>query len=491
MFLFHFVLYFTFVVRAHNYERVPTANHLDEMLYAWSGLYLIEEGVPVSWSTLSYPESAKVFSGHITYKGGIPETWVDLYRPWLDEPPLFSLLVGYFAHVFEADKTQFVPASYIRFPVVIISTLVSVMIFIIVREIDDYWSGILAMLVYGLTPLLVFASRTAMPESLIAFLYILIIYLVIKFRKSPKFYYVLPMPLLAGIAGLAKPTGYFVLPFALFFVFDKLYKERKLRLAFQYSFYLLVGILPFIAAYFWYGYHFDAEIFRVITSIQSHRPVGFGSLAWFFISPAYDTAMFRDSWYVFALVSAVYFIFKPREGEKKLISFAFIYWVMVVMISGGENDLLPWYRFPTFPMLAILSAWGLQKLVRRSDFFVSFLAAGMLLGNRMLLVNAFRPNVSPMTYRIAFSALMAPSLALYIFKTDFWQKATRWVIIGIIAMGLFLNTIYIYQAFDIACESLLCPIVPSTWLSELGFPSFLRAIILQGPKLIDSIVGSL
>jgi 4-amino-4-deoxy-L-arabinose transferase-like glycosyltransferase len=470
IFLFLFVLYFTFVLRVHNYERVPTANHLDEMLYAWSGLYLIEEGVPVSWSTLDYPARAEVFRGEINYQGGIPKASVVLYKPWLDEPPLFSLLVGYFAHLYQAEKTDFVPASYIRMPVVIISTLVSIMIFLIVKEVDSFESGILAMAVYGLTPLLVFASRTAMPENLIALLYLLILYLVLRFRKSPKFYYVLPMPLLAGLAGLAKPTGYFLLPFAIFWIFEKLYKKGQLKLALQYSFYLIVGILPFIAAYFWYGNHFDPEIFKTITNIQSHRPVGFGSLAWFFISPAYDTAILKDSWYIFALLSAAYFIFKPKLGEKKLISFAFVYWIIVVMISGGESDLLPWYRFPAFPLLAILSAWGLQELVKRANFFASFLGIGLLLGNRLLLVNAFHPNVSPWTYRLVFSGLMAPSLAFYVLKTRFWQKATKGVIVGVIGLGLLINTIYIYQAFDIACESKICPIVQSTWLSEIGFP---------------------
>ncbi len=83
------VFVFTFILRAHSYERVPTSNHLDEMLYAWSGINMIETGTPVSWSTLDYPKRAEVYKGMISYKGGIPEASVTLYKPWLDEPPLF------------------------------------------------------------------------------------------------------------------------------------------------------------------------------------------------------------------------------------------------------------------------------------------------------------------------------------------------------------------------------------------------------------------
>ena len=491
VFVFFFVLYFTFVLRAHNSERVPTANHLDEMLYAWSGIHLIETGVPVSWSTLDYPERAEVYRGRISFNGGIPEAYVTLYKPWLDEPPLFSLIVGYFAHLFGADRDQFIPASYIRFPIVIFSTIVSVIVFAIARKLSGFWTGILAMLVYGTVPLFVFASRTAMPESFIALLYITMVYLLLKFKEKFRFYFLAPIPILAGIAGLSKPTGYFILPFALYLVFLWLYRKNKLKLAIKYCLYLVLATLPFVIAYFWYGISQDAEIFWRLNSIQSHRPVGFGSLMWFFISPAYDTMVLRDSWYVFCLVSAAYFLFVKKSFEKRIISFAFVYWVIIVMISGGENDLLAWYRFPSFPFLAILGAWGLELLVKKADFFASFLAAGMLLGNRMLLVNAFRPNVSPNTYRFVFSALMAPSLFYQIFKKSWLKNLTRLTIIVIIAAGIFINSIYIYQAFEIACEQKLCPIVPPTFLSTIFFPSFLKTILLEGPKFIDSLFGSL
>ena len=190
--VFLLVFVFTFILRSHNYDRVPTANHLDEMLYAWSGLYLIEEGVPVSWSTLDYPKRAQVFKGKISYKGGIPEASVTLYKPWLDEPPGFSLLVGAFAHFYKAEKTDFVPSSYIRMPVVLLAGFTSVMIFLIGRLVSGFGTGILAMLIFGTTPILVFASRSAMPENLIAFLLTLTTYLLLKFYQQPKFLYLLP-----------------------------------------------------------------------------------------------------------------------------------------------------------------------------------------------------------------------------------------------------------------------------------------------------------
>lgn len=480
IFVFTAVLYFTFVLRAHNYEKVPTPNHLDEMLYAWSGIHLVETGVPVSWSTLDYPDYAEVYSGRISYKGGLPETYATLYKPWLDQPPVFSLIVGWSAHLFGADRSEFIPSSYIRLPVIFISTLTSVMIFLIARFVSGYWTGILAMLLYGTIPLMVFASRTAMPENMIALMLSIMVYLLLKFQINQKFLYIVPIPLLIGLAGLSKPTGYFLLPLALYLTVIALYeKSKNLKLIAKYSLYLILGTIPFIGVFFVYGLYYDPDIFWRITSIQSNRPAGFGSLAWYFITPSYDTAILRDSWFVFALLSAAYFIFNPKENLQRLITLIFIYSVIIVMISGGENDLLAWYRFPSYPMLAILTAWGVQHLVKRADFFSTFFAAGMLLGNRVLLVNSHHQNIMAMSYRYIFSALMLPSVLLTIFNTDILRRITRMVIILIIVAGIYMNVSYVYSAYEISCEHKTCPMVPTTFLSTIHYPFIWRLFDLD------------
>ena len=464
------VLLLTFILRAHSYEKVPTSNHLDEMLYAWSGINLIETGYPVSWSTLPYPDRAEIYRGDVNYKGGYPRASVTLYKPWLDEPPLFSLLVGWFAHINGADRNEFIPSSFIRIPMVLISTLTSILIFMLVKKIGGYWRGIFAMLVYGTVPIMVFASRTAMPETLIAFLLMLMIYLLYLFWQKPNFWLIAPIPLIVGIGGLSKPTGYFLLPLALYFVFAKLYGDKKVKLAIRYCLYLIVLTIPFVVAYFLYGLHYDWEIFKVIYHVQSFRPVGFGSLAWYFITPGVDTVVVRDSWFVFCLLSAAFYIFNSKDHFRRFVVLPFVYSVAVVMLTGGENDLLAWYRFPSYPFLAILGTWGLLYLIEKADFFTSFIASGMLLGSRMLLVNAFHPNVRPTFYRVAFSGLMLPSTLDTIFNKDILKKVSRFLIITVIAIGMAMNVTYVYLAYEVECQNKVCPIVPSTTLSKLGFP---------------------
>lgn len=478
IFVFLLVLVFTFILRTHNFDKTPPLGHLEEMLYAWSGIYLIETGTPVSWSTLDYPRRAEVFKGKVTFNGGLPDAYVTLYKPWLDEPPLFSLLVGWAAHLNHADRLSLIHSAYVRIPSIFMAVLTTVMIFLVARIVSGYWTGILAMLVFGTTPISVFASRMAVPENLTALILIIIVYLLLKFDARPKFIYLLPAPILIGIAGLSKPTGFLLLPLVLYFAFFK--KFYKLFL------YLILATLPFVIFFFWYGIYFDAEIFWKIFNIQSYRPVGFSALGFFFTSPSYDiyTLRFADGWYIFSLLSAFYFMFVNRNRREWIVSFAFVFWLVIVLLTGGEGDLLPWYRFPMFPLLAILGAWGLKILVEKGNFMTTVLAAGMLLGSRHLIVNVFRPNISPTNFRILFSSLVLPSVFFSIYPKQGLKFVCKSIIVGLIVVGLYLNSVYIYNQFEITCEGMECPFGPPTKLSSIYFPFIWRWISIGStPKL--------
>lgn len=465
--VFFIVLTLTFILRAHNFDRVPVMGHLEEQMFAWAGINLIERGIPRAWSSLDFPERAIVYKGAVSYKGGEPTVYVNMVEPWLEQPPLFSLLSGGFAHLYQANRDEVIPTSFIRTPVVLASIFTSAMIFLITRLISGYWIGILAMLVYGVTPILVLGSRLAVPENIIALIYLIVIYLLIKFQLDQRFKYLLLVPLLVGIAGLSKATGFFIIFLAIYIV---LIKHK-----FKYALYLFATTLPFVIAFFAYGLYFDQEIFWRITAIQASRPVGFGSLGWFFVSPAYDIVELVDGWFIFLLLSAAFFLFSPKAGIKRFISLALVFWIAVVMVSGGETDLLPWYRYPSYPLLAILGAWGLQILFKRADFFATFLIVGLLLGNRMLLVNPFRPNIAPIQFRFIFLALLLPALLNL--------KLTRLVIVIVVIVGIYFNIVYIYNIFELKCESISCPMGPSTRLSTIYFPIIWRFFVLGEPKL--------
>jgi 4-amino-4-deoxy-L-arabinose transferase-like glycosyltransferase len=357
------------------------------------------------------------------------------------------------------------------------------MVFLIARKVSGYWIGILAMLIYSTEPIMVMASRSAMPETLITLLLSISVYLLLKYQKLNKFIYILPIPFLAGIAGLSKPTGYFILPLAMYVVFAEIYKRKtvKWKSIFKNLSYLILATLPFIAVYIWYGNHFSPEIFSKIISIQGFRPAGFANLVWFFITPSFDTSVFRSGWYIFCLISAVFFVFHREEKGQKIISLSFIYWLAIIMLSSGETDLLAWYRFPAFPFMAISGAWGIKYIFEKADFMASFLMVGLLLSSRSLLVNAFRPSVPSGVFRFVIPALLTPSLLDSVFNKKIFKQLSRAVIIGVVIVGMWWNVKYIYNSYELACESKTCPMVPGTVLSSLHYPYVWRLFVLGEP----------
>ena len=138
-------------------------------------------------------------------------------------------------------------------------------------------------------------------------------WLLLKYREKLNFRSLAPIPVLIGIAGLSKPTGYFLLLFSLFVMVWFSVKKLPVKQIISRGIYLILGVVPFVAYYLWYGFRLDPEIFKIILSIQSGRPVGFSSFAWFLISPSFDTSIFKDGWYLFSVVYALYLLIKPNK----------------------------------------------------------------------------------------------------------------------------------------------------------------------------------
>jgi hypothetical protein len=184
---------------------------------------------------------------------------------------------------------------------------------------------------------------------------------------------------------------------------------------------------------------------------------------------------------VFGLLSGVFFMFKEKIKEQWLVITALVYWILVIMISGGEGDLLAWYRFPTYPLISITLAWGLTELVKKANFYTTFLAFGFLPGNRLLLVNPFRANVEGFHYRLTAVISLLPSVVNEILNWRLLTQITRLIIIATIIVGMYWNIVYIYSAFEIECASISCPMTTSTKLSQLHLPFVWRFIAIEKP----------
>lgn len=463
------LFYFLTVIKLHGYDRYPAPAHGEELLYSWSGIYLIETGVPVSWSTLDYPKEYKVFDGIVGDKHNLfmPAT---LWKPWLDEPPLYSLLSGGMGHLYGDDRTKVIPPSHSRIPSVLASLVTTGLVFLVGRQFFGYWIGLLSMTFYGLSPILVLGSRLSVPENMIALGVMVSLFLAKKYLDKPSLIFPIATGLIAAVLGLMKPTGFFLAPLTMFLVFGKKkWGHAGLILALT-----MIGV----GLYFAYGYHYNWDLFLRIVSVQGRRFAGWTGLAHIFNSPAYDIDQLFDGWYIFGFISAIFFSLQENKSkEMKLLLLFFFYWLMVAVLSGTEQDLLPWYRYPLFPMIGVFGALGLSWLHKRADFFALVLGIGLLMTSRYYLMNAFRPTTPTVVFRFLYFIALIPSLIDYAWKVPAMKKISQFVLVCFIGMGLFFNAKYLYTIFETRCESVSCPFGPSTKLSETKLPFLWRLFV--------------
>ena len=465
---------FVSIIKLHNYDRYPTPAHGEELLYSWSGIHLIETGVPVSWSTLDYPKENLVFDGIVGDKSNLYMP-AKLWRPWLDEPPLYSLLSGGAGHIYGDDRTKIIPPSHSRIPSVFASIIASLLVFWTGFSFWGYGVGVLAMLFYGLSPILVFGSRLSVPENIIAMVSMAAMIMVKSYLKKPRLMYPIVWGMMAAVLGLMKPTGFFLAPLMMFLtVTKKRWSHSAVILGLT-----LLGVAAFIA----YGYYYDWDLFVRIVGIQGQRFAGWSGLSFIFNTPAYDISLMFDGWYIFGLFFALVYSLKRKKGTGLwLMSLFFFYWLLVATLSGTEQDLLPWYRYPLFPLIAIFGALGIRKLYRRGDFFSVVLILGLLLTSRFFLANEFRPTTPPNMFRLIFFLSAVPGLVYMAFRKRWGVTISRAIIITVVVLGLFLNARYIYSVFEIRCESKECPFGPSTVFSEVRLP-FLWRLLTPGDSI--------
>lgn len=462
---------FFFIIKSFNYDRYPLLGHLEEYAYSWMGIHLLETGVPKTWS----PGGENVFqdiafSGKIANYGA--ELYVDILAPWLDLPPLYGLLSGGAAHFFGFNKWSVLPASAIRLPAIIFSFLTTIILFLLVKKLFNFKIALLGSAIYSLTPLFVFSQRLSVAENGITFFYVLAVYLTALYIEKRKWYYLFFLPILPGIAGLMKPTGFFIVFLEVFLLAkNKLWRETI------FSFF---GVFWFIGIFLYYGWTVNWEVFRQVTLNQSKRPVGFLGLPFIFSTSGFSIEPFYDGWYIFSLLSAFYLSVRNfRKKSYQIIACAFIFWLMVVVFSGGQADMLLWYRYPAFPFIAVFGSLMLFEIIKNPNLFTSIIVVGMLLTGRVFLSNEFRPMVEPFKFRLGVFLLVLPAISYSLFKMPLFKKINRIFLIGVIIGGLFLNTKAIYSFFPIVSASKDFPIGPGNFLSEIHLPLIWRLFLVK------------
>src|SRR3989344_2897814 len=153
----------------------------DEYAWTWLGINLIQKQIPISWSP--HPQySNREF---LIYR----KTSFFIVKPYLEHPPLFGILAGSFAILNGAKDMYDVDIKTIR-PLSLALGLISiVLLFLLVKEIYDKRTALIASLLYATIPTIVIGSRIVQNENFFIPMWLLALLFTSKYLKNKKSIY--------------------------------------------------------------------------------------------------------------------------------------------------------------------------------------------------------------------------------------------------------------------------------------------------------------
>ncbi len=310
----------------------------DEYAWTWLGMSLIEKHTPSSWS--SYPQ----YEGYREYKKYQGATfWI--VKPYLEHPPLFGLIAGSFAIANGAKSMFDVDLEKIRPLALILGVLSIFIIFLLVKELYDEKTALLASFIYALIPTVVIGSRLVQNENFFIPVFLLSLFLIFRFIKTKKDKFFLLAAFICGLLTLAKvPWIAAGISIGLILLYNRKYKH----------FLLLVGIVISIFSLFIiYAYYYNWDLFISLWKFQFQRyEMAFNSVFTLFAEPYLADRFTIDGWIYFGWIS--FFLLLAKNLRKNyILIFGLLGYLAVFVFAIPNTPGHGWYKYPFYPFLAI------------------------------------------------------------------------------------------------------------------------------------------
>ncbi len=180
-------------LRKRQYSEIPIPGQsTDEYSYSWAGLSLIKTGMPVAISGIpGYQNKTDRYINIDRYMQFIPSDPHTINYPWMDHPPLLGLITGGFAYLKGAEVFADTLATFIRKPIVLISSLSVVLVMIYCWINFSFITSVFAGLAYATTPLVVLSGRMIQAENAIIPCLLLVMIFLSLYLKKKKDYWLI------------------------------------------------------------------------------------------------------------------------------------------------------------------------------------------------------------------------------------------------------------------------------------------------------------
>lgn len=332
------------LLRLRGYTQNQTPN-ADEYDWAWSGLTLIEHHIPTGWTDLvaAYP-----IQTDMTWQGSV----YNLVTPYLDHPPLFSLLVGGISWLAGARELTDVSLAVIRLVPIALSVAAIVLIFVLVRSLLGPAAALVSAGLIAISPTAITLSRVTESEALLVIWLLLALIALQRLDEDRSRRPALVMLLVCcALAPLTKVPGVVVGGIA----FVVLMVRRDLQRA------ILVGLATMagFVAYVLYGGFLDAALFSEVWRVQAQRHTDW--LAGYELV----RAGFADWWWILGVAGLALLALRNRRAAI-LITWPVLGYLLVISATASSQHAVEfaWYRIPIEGLIYTGAAWMVTVAAR-------------------------------------------------------------------------------------------------------------------------------
>ncbi|HBP51435.1 MAG: hypothetical protein US68_C0008G0077 [Candidatus Shapirobacteria bacterium GW2011_GWE1_38_10] len=353
------ICFLGFRLRLQNYSSVPRpGDSSDEYANAWSGLGLIELGVPIGWSYLesdSYQPIHRYINVDNIYQTGTAHgNPFYLHIPWFDHPPGMGILTGGFAYLKGARVLEDATTVLIRKPMVYLGALNILLLFLIGYLYFNYKTGIIAALIYSVSPLIVVANRLPQAENAFIPLFLISTIFIKLFQNKSNYIYLFFSALIAGVgiwfkipALMITASGFLLILYSSPVQFKKRFKPAIIFTLISISF----GVIPLLV----YGLALNPQAFFQVLFFHAQRTYGIGISAFYqLLNQSKITGSFSitDGWLICGWLSWLILLVKNKNNYQKCLISAPVFVCLIFFLFLGSES-YGWYIYPFFPWLIL------------------------------------------------------------------------------------------------------------------------------------------
>ncbi|HEV1997939.1 MAG TPA: glycosyltransferase family 39 protein, partial [Candidatus Dormibacteraeota bacterium] len=296
------------VLRLNQYSLAPLpSDNQDELDWTWAGLGIITKGVPYGWSNLHvYTDRISVAANGTTFA---------VAHPFLDHPPLFSLMVGFAAWLQGARELSDATVAMVRPVPIALAILTLFLLYLLGRRIVGAPAAMAGTFLLATAPAAVLVQRQVEAESLLAPLLLLaLISLQRRLLGDVRARWVATLLSCCVLAPLAKVSGVAVAGGAAAVLLGA--GHWRMALA------TVVAGMVGLGGFFVYGLTYNADLFFRVVSEWEPRRYGVMGVYQFIAAPSGPSGAvrhLRDGWWLLGWLAAGVLAARLRDRRQQLL----------------------------------------------------------------------------------------------------------------------------------------------------------------------------